>query len=40
MHDDDAMAVERQGEGMRKFDTDPRNLKPFARAKMTQRMAS
>jgi len=40
MHDEDAMAVETLGEGLRNFDTDARKLKPFARAKMTQRMAS
>ena len=39
-HDEDALAVEKLGEGMRKFDTDARELKQFARAKMTQRMAS
>ena len=40
MHDEDAMAVEKLGEGMRKFDTGARKLKPVARAKMTQRTAS
>ena len=40
MHDEDAMAVEKLGEAMRKFDTDARELKQFARAKMTTRMAS
>jgi hypothetical protein len=30
MHDADAMAVEKRGEGMRKFDTDARKLKQFA----------
>ena len=40
MHDEDAMAVEKLGEGMRKFDTDARKLKQFARAKLTQRNAN
>jgi hypothetical protein len=40
MHNEDAMAVEELGEGMRKFDTVARKLKQFARVKMTQRMAS
>jgi hypothetical protein len=40
MHDEDAMAVEKLGEAIRKFGTDDRKLKRFVRAKMTQRMAS
>jgi hypothetical protein len=39
MHDEDALAVERLGDGMRRFDTDVRELKHLARAKMSQRMA-
>jgi hypothetical protein len=40
MHDEEATAVEKLGEGMRKFDTDARMLERFARAKVTQRMTS
>jgi hypothetical protein len=40
MHDEDAKAVEKLGEGMRQFDTGACKFKQFARAKMTQRMAT
>ena len=39
MHNEDAMAVEKLSEGIRKFYADARKLEQFARAKVTQRMA-
>lgn len=40
MHNEDAMAVEKLSEGIRKFYADARKLEEFARAKVMQRMAS
>jgi transaldolase len=40
MHNEDAMAVEKLSEGIRKFYADARKLEQFARAKVAQRMAS
>jgi transaldolase len=40
MHNEDAMAVEKLSEGIRKFYADARKLEEFARAKVAQRMAS
>ena len=40
MHNEDAMAVEKLSEGIRKFYADARKLEQFARAKVSQRMAS
>jgi transaldolase len=40
MHNEDAMAVEKLSEGIRKFYADARKLEQFARAKVIQRMAS
>ena len=39
MHNEDAMAVEKLSEGIRKFYADARKLEQFARAKVAQRMA-
>ena len=39
MHNEDAMAVEKLSEGIRKFYADARKLEQFARARVTQRMA-
>jgi transaldolase len=39
MHNEDAMAVEKLSEGIRKFYADARKLEDFARAKVAQRMA-
>jgi transaldolase len=39
MHNEDAMAVEKLSEGIRKFYADARKLEQFTRAKVTQRMA-
>jgi transaldolase len=39
MHNEDAMAVEKLSEGIRKFYADARRLEQFARAKVAQRMA-
>ena len=39
MHNEDAMAVEKLSEGIRKFYADARKLEEFARAKVLQRMA-
>jgi transaldolase len=39
MHNEDAMAVEKLSEGIRKFYADARKLEEFARKKVTQRMA-
>jgi transaldolase len=39
MHNEDAMAVEKLSEGIRKFYADARKLEEFARAKVAQRMA-
>jgi transaldolase len=40
MHNEDAMAVEKLSEGIRKFYADARKLEQFARTKVAQRMAS
>jgi len=40
MHNEDAMAVEKLSEGIRKFYADARKLEQFARAKVAQRIAS
>jgi transaldolase len=40
MHNEDAMAVAKLSEGIRKFYADARKLEAFARAKVAQRMAS
>jgi transaldolase len=40
MHNEDAMAVEKLSEGIRKFYADARKLEQFARSKVAQRMAS
>jgi transaldolase len=40
MHNEDAMAVEKLSEGIRKFYADARKLEQFARAKVAQRLAS
>jgi transaldolase len=40
MHNEDAMAVEKLSEGIRKFYADARKLEQFARARVAQRMAS
>ena len=40
MHNEDAMAVEKLSEGIRKFNADARKLEQFARATFAQRMAS
>jgi transaldolase len=40
MHNEDAMAVEKLSEGIRKFYADSRKLEQFAQAKVAQRMAS
>ena len=40
MHNEDAMAVEKLSEGIRKFYADAHKLEQFARAKVAQRMAS
>ncbi|HVK16433.1 MAG TPA: transaldolase [Fimbriiglobus sp.] len=39
MHNEDAMAVEKLSEGIRKFYADARKLEEFARSKVAQRMA-
>jgi transaldolase len=39
MHNEDAMAIEKLSEGIRKFYADARKLEQFARAKVAQRMA-
>src|SRR3954471_7765558 len=39
MHNEDAMAVEKLSDGIRKFYADARKLEKFARAKVAQRMA-
>jgi transaldolase len=39
MHNEDAMAVEKLSEGIRKFYADARKLEDFARSKVAQRMA-
>ena len=38
MHNEDAMAVEKLSEGIRKFYADARKLEQFARAKVAQRI--
>jgi transaldolase len=40
MHNEDAMATEKLGEGIRKFNADTRKLEQFARAKVEKMMAS
>jgi transaldolase len=40
MHNEDAMATEKLGEGIRKFYADARKLEQFAQARVTQKMAS
>jgi transaldolase len=40
MHNEDAMAVEKLSEGIRKFYADARKLEQFARSRVLQRMAS
>jgi transaldolase len=40
MHNEDAMATEKLGEGIRKFNADTRKLEQFARARVEEMMAS
>src|SRR5205814_9818840 len=40
MHNEDAMATEKLGEGIRKFNADTRKLEQFARARVEKMMAS
>src|SRR5262245_15619700 len=40
MHNEDAMATEKLAEGIRKFNADARKLAQYARARVTQKMAS
>jgi transaldolase len=40
MHNEDAMATEKLGEGIRKFNADTRKLEQFARAKVEKILAS
>ena len=40
MHNEDAMATEKLAEGIRKFYGDARKLEQYARARVTQKMAS
>jgi transaldolase len=40
MHNEDAMAVEKLSEGIRKFNADARKLEQYARARVAQKMAS
>ena len=40
LHNEDAMATDKLAEGIRKFYADARKLEQYARARVTQRMAS